>query len=306
MSSDSKTPPGSSSAETQRTTLDWAREIGAGDRVIRDLEVYLRRRRQRRVIAATSVAMLLAVVVGVWWLPRQQAVPERMATAHALVLKPETRTLPDGSIVELKAGATIVTDFSGPLRRVTVQQGEAHFQVAKDAGRAFVVTAGGVEFRAVGTAFSVELGGREVALLVTEGRVAVEQARPQAESTAAHPTAVTMLATVDAGKRAVIELAPAQASVAPQVTSVPAEELNSRLAWRVPRLELVDTPLAEAVVLFNRYNTEQLVLDEPALGQLRLSGVLRADNLEALLRLLNGEFDLRAEKQGNEIRLRRQ
>ena len=52
-------------------------------------------------------------------------------------------------------------------------RGEAHFVVAADASRPFVVSAGAVSVRAVGTEFVVRYSAREIGVLVTEGRVAV-------------------------------------------------------------------------------------------------------------------------------------
>jgi len=87
----------------------------------------------------------------------------------------EKRALPDGSVVELKDGSRIDVEYAPELRRVRLH-GEAHFVVAKDATRPFVVEAGGVAVRAVGTAFNVRLEGGTVDVLVTEGRVQVEAA----------------------------------------------------------------------------------------------------------------------------------
>ena len=70
-------------------------------------------------------------------------------------------------------GSLISLDFGWPTPAgVTYWRGEAHFQVAKNANRPFVVQAGAVEFRAVGTAFDVQLGATQVQMIVTEGRVA--------------------------------------------------------------------------------------------------------------------------------------
>src|SRR5437660_1453063 len=74
--------------------------------------------------------------------------------SSAVVLRPEKQILADGSVVELKSGAEIAVDFTGAYRRVALKRGEAHFQVAHQS-RPFVVTAGPIEFRAVGTAFAV-------------------------------------------------------------------------------------------------------------------------------------------------------
>jgi transmembrane sensor len=56
-------------------------------------------------------------------------------------------------------------------REIEIAQGEAWFDVAKDASRPFIVTAGKVRARAVGTAFSVRRRETGVEVLVTEGVV---------------------------------------------------------------------------------------------------------------------------------------
>src|SRR6185312_8533669 len=100
-----------------------------------------------------------------------------VARADSIVIsQPERKTLVDGSVVELRDTAEIAVDYAGPLRRVTLRRGEALFQVAKNPARPFVVKAGGLEVRAVGTAFSVQIDGAAVDVLVTEGRVSVNQA----------------------------------------------------------------------------------------------------------------------------------
>ncbi|MGH7956064.1 MAG: iron-containing alcohol dehydrogenase, partial [Opitutaceae bacterium] len=77
-----------------------------------------------------------------------------------------------GSVVELNVDADILVDFSPVRRAVRLVRGEAHFTVATDAARPFVVSAGGVEVRAVGTGFAVHFAPQEIAVLVTEGQVA--------------------------------------------------------------------------------------------------------------------------------------
>ena len=95
------------------------------------------------------------------------------------------------------------------------------------------------------------------------------------------------------------------APLATQVTTLDARAVAERLAWRVPRLEFSGTPLAQAIPLFNRHAGVRLVLDDAALGTLELSGVVRADNTDSLLRLLEGEFGITAEKRGEDVLLRK-
>lgn len=87
-----------------------------------------------------------------------------------------TLALADGSRVYMNAETRITfpVDFRGVERRVRLE-GEAYFEVAKDASKPFVVETGDVEVRVLGTEFNVRAykGEREVAATLVEGRVAV-------------------------------------------------------------------------------------------------------------------------------------
>lgn len=285
-----------SRAETGLDALRWAVSRGAAARVVERVRTRQRRRRQLR-LGALAAGLLVLAGIGPWLAWRPAAVAARDAARSTVVVAPETQLLPDGSRVQLKAGARIEVDYSPERRRVALGASEAHFEVTKDPARPFVVVAGGVAIRAVGTAFSVQVGPEAVDVLVTEGRVAVETAADAAVA----PAGARVI--VDAGNRLVVALAPGGADV--PVLPVSAPEQDERLAWRVPRLEFSGTRLAEAVDLFNRYASERLVLD-PALGHLQVSGTLRADDTGSLLLLLRNEFGIEETRlPSGEIRLHR-
>jgi transmembrane sensor len=281
---------------------------GAAERVVANLRGRARQRWRRRIAlsGAGAAAVIAIAAVFVWW-PRT-ATPSSVAAtsvASTVVSTPERRVLSDGSVVELKTGAEIAVDYAAGARRITLRRGEALFEVMPDAARPFIVTVGGVEVRAVGTAFTVEHSDSQVAVLVTKGRVAVSKTHAAAVAlpSGGNPIAPRTLAMLDAGHRAVIDVA-AGAETA-QVTTVSADEQYARLAWRVPRLEFSGTPLRDAVAMFNRYGPRQLVLDAE-LGSLQLSGALRADDTDSLVLLLKNEFGIIAEPRGeHEIVLRR-
>lgn len=71
-------------------------------------------------------------------------------------------------------------------------------------------------------------------------------------------------------------------------------------------MEFSATPLSEAVLLLNRYSTVRLSLADDSLAVLRISGLVRADNADALVRLLVANYEVAAVPQGeHEIILRR-
>jgi transmembrane sensor len=250
------------------------------------------RRRQRRITIGSATAAALATAAVFVFVVR----PFSMGAAHASagetaqsvrVSLPERRQLADGSVVELKAGAQIVVHFSATQRDVRLVQGEALFTVAKNAARPFVVATGLAKVRAVGTAFAVGLRPQAVAVLVTEGTVAVERATSAAQASL----------PVSSGNALVVpnSISP---DVPLRVEAVTADEIERRLAWRAPRLELSNTTVADIVGAFNRENRIQLAIADPKLAGLRLSGVFRADRPEDFIRLLESHYGVRVEQRG--------
>ncbi len=201
------------------------------------------------------------------------------------------QVLDDGTLVELNRGAQLTVAFTAAERRVQLTYGEALFTVAKNPARPFVVEAGGITVRALGTAFNVRLGPAEVDVLVTEGRVQLD--RPAA------PLAAPPL--VVAGQRAVVPLA----DHAPVTTAVSRAEIDRLLAWQPKLLEFVSTPLTEVAAEFNRRNRVQLVVADPALAALPIGASFRSDNVDGFVRLLEASFGVRVERHDTTITLRR-
>jgi transmembrane sensor len=277
---------GSTPPVTRIDPLDWIGESGAQPDILVAMDRQLKQRRRRRIRTAIGTAAALLVAALIWQAPWTSSVSD--GTPSAVVRVPEKQVLPDGSIVELKEGAAIKVAFSDAFRRVELLKGEAHFQVTKNPAVPFVVAVGSVEIRAIGTAFAVDRRQTQVEVLVTEGKVAVDQVNDPATANPATgilPRAET-IATMTVGDRTVVELTAVAAAPAPQVEALQATEVKELLAWRVPRLEFSGTPLGEAVPMINRYSKVHLVLGDSSLESVRLSGVLRADNIETLRELL--------------------
>lgn len=285
-------------------------ETGEGANLAREVRVRVARRRRVRMGAVLAVASALVVAGLVLRRSLRPTVPfASPIAATAVVLLPETRVLPDGSTVELKPGADLALEFTRHARRISLRRGEAHFQVTKDPDRLFVVAAAGVEVRAIGTAFAVEMDQAAVAVLVTEGRVAVDRTagpargRATSEVVVPEPAQPRTLGTVDAGNRLVVEIG--SSAAAPTIVPISAQEAAERLGWRAPRLEFTGARLAEAVALINRHNKVQLEIDDPAIADLEVSGFFRSDNMAAFLHLLERGLGVTSHPRGDTVGLRK-
>ncbi len=303
MRSEADANPGTSlpAPEGEGTLFDWPKNTGRREAVLHAMELSLARRRRRRRQAQSLAALVLVLGVGLLWRAVFHGHAPVSPGASPLVSTPVRQTLADGSTAELREGAEISVEYGPDVRLVKILRGEVYFDVVKETSRNFVVRAAGVEVQAVGTEFAVGVGQTSVEVLVTQGRVAI---RPASDATvhdrAASPSAVL----VDAGYRLTTPLFDAQNAGSAEPLSP--GKIDERLTWRIPRLQFSGTPLHEAVEVINRHSGIQLTLADADLGAVRLSGSIRADNVDALLALLEADHAVEANYTGErQILLRR-
>jgi transmembrane sensor len=249
--------------------------------VERSLAAAARRRRRRRygfAVGTLAAAAALALAVLGW---RRETERFEPAASGLVAAGPRELALADGSVVQLKAGSEVVEEFDAGERRVRLTRGEAHFSVVKEPSRPFVVVAGALHVRAVGTAFNVNLRPAGIEVLVTEGRVQLATAQDSAAP------------LVEAGQRAVLAT---DADVPVIAVSRPApEEIVRALAWQETLVPLGGATLAEVAQEFERRFGARMVLADPELAGLRAGGRLRGDNAQSFAKLLATTFDLKVE-----------
>jgi transmembrane sensor len=252
-----------------------------------------------RSVWAAGLAAALVVMTAAWWFGSGRGPSNEHYLTAATVR--QGVALRDGSIVDLNTSSEVRVDLGARERRVTLAAGEAHFAVAPDPARPFIVKAAGVVVRAVGTAFSVRVGEAGVDVLVTEGRVEVAREAPAAAAPPAPPVERPQLV---AGERASIPRAEAAAPA--KIEAVSAEALRVATSWHSVVIAFSDLPLRAVVAQFNRRNAVQLVLADAELGARRIGGTFAIDQVEAFVRLLEQDGDVVAERRGpREIVLRR-
>ncbi|MBI5381597.1 MAG: FecR domain-containing protein [Opitutae bacterium] len=275
--------------------LKRARGIGVGYAVVTQLSARQHRRRQRRLVAAAAAVVLFSAVG--WWAKGSLWPAAQPALAVANAFEP-IRRLTDGSMVELNTGAEIAVRYDKHVRRVELVRGEALFRVEKDPGRPFIVRAGEIEVRAVGTAFNVRIQSSAVEVLVTEGKVGVDDTKRNQSLLPQTPTAAAPV--LEAGQRLVVA-APADAGAAPsvQIAPVAAAEIAQSLAWRQPRLEFDGVTLAQAAHEMNRENQLQIVVADPTLQALHVSGTFLRNDPRTFARLMAASLGLKVEARGD-------
>lgn len=252
-------------------------------------EATRRRRFWRRGLSlgALAAAAAVAIVVRVAWQGHTTPAPaSASATPSSLATHPRLLTLGDGTTAYLNASSEIVEQFTPAERRVLLTRGEAFFTVTKDAARPFVVAAGGLRVRAVGTAFNVNLTADQVEVLVTEGKVQLAttpEIAGEPKPTSSPPP------LLEAGQRAVVADAPPGRSLTQSaivITQVDPSSMARALAWQDDLIRLGGATLAQIVTEFQRRSGNRVLLADPALAQMRIGGRFRADDVEGFANIL--------------------
>ena len=226
-----------------------------------------------------AAAAVIAAVGGASWLLYKGNEIQTLATAvgqHRNVL------LSDGTTVTLNTNTIVETNFRRDTRQIYLRKGEAHFEVAQDRSRPFLVHAGDAVVRAIGTEFEVRLrADKHVDVLVNEGRVEVEPDAPtlQPRLAGTHPTTlpVVTVRAVSAGE----QLSTATTNYA--VIPISAEQLSSVLAWRDGAVVFDSAPLSEAITEIQRYTDARIVISDPTIGTLPVGGRFKTDDLQGFL-----------------------
>jgi transmembrane sensor len=268
-------------------------------------------RRQRSMVAMglTGVAALAIVVFGTLALAGRAPStlfsdtqplpnPNVSRTYITAVGGHQEVTLLDHSKITLNTGTRMTVAYSQRSRDVSLDYGEASFDVAPDAARPFNVHAGKRDFQVLGTRFNVRvLTPENVELTVTEGEVKVLYAPPQWPETPAKrrenlsygETTLTALET------ALVE--PGYQSVRPLVGN----EIEARLAWQRGMLVFDGAPLEDVLAEVDRYTMTKFVLADKTLANVQIAGTFRTGDVEGLLRELRDKYhvDSRRNAQGH-------
>lgn len=216
--------------------------------------------------------------------------------------------LADRSRVWMNSGSRLRVSFDHQQRRVDLLHGEAYFEVAKNASLPFVVSAGGRYVTALGTSFEVRHEPDRTAVMLVEGKVAVsassdlsinvpvlEQAI-RAKQAAHSPVTGNGPWILDPGERLTLN------SGAPPVIDAP--DSDAVLAWRDGKVVLNDTPILDAVAEMNRYDKMTIVVDDPGMAALTISGLYRAGDNEGFAKSIAKIYQLDVESRDNQLRLR--
>jgi transmembrane sensor len=193
----------------------------------------------------------------------------------------ETRVvaLEDGSRVMLDTSSRLRVVFTAATRDVELLNGQAHFQVAKDAHRPFRVRTRSAEVVAVGTTFEVAALATRTTVTLIEGRVNV---RTIAGTAQVQPRVEALTPGQQLGINGDGELLEKKVVKIENVT-----------AWQRGTIVLDDMSVREALAAINRYSTTRIVILGEPLQSRRVSAVFRIGDVETEAGALQRYFGLK-------------
>jgi transmembrane sensor len=239
-------------------------------------------------VAAMAATLLVIAAAGLYFAP---GVGRRAPTTAPAIQYASARgevkqiRLPDGGGMTLDADSAAVVQFSANRRSVQLTRGRAFFTVAHDASRPFAVVALDRRVVAVGTRFDVNLAAGALTVTLEEGRLKVASV-----DRAAAPV------MLEAGQQLV------ERSGRDIVRTLGERTVNT-IAWRTGLLSFDDQPLAEAAAVMNRYSRDRIIVVDPAVAALRVSGQFHAGEGDRFARTLAELYGLKLVRRGNEIKL---
>ena len=247
----------------------------------------------KALVAASIAAVVLLGAAGGWryWSGREQPAASQVASASATLPRLATRvgerralTLSDGTRLDLDSDTRIDVAFNDKARRLILLKGRAYIQVGHDAARPFSVDAGDQTIVDRGTAFAVRFEPGTIAVMLAQGSVAIgaQGAAPDHE--------------LKPGQRLVLQ--------AGRPDRVEPFDLATAFAWRDGFVEFSDTPLADAVAEMNRYGGSKMVIVDPRVRALKVSGRFKLGEPERFLRTVSLLLPVRAVRVGDTIEIR--
>lgn len=239
----------------------------------------------RRFAAAAVVLLVAATSLFLFFRPAPINDQGQMIAYSAPPGETREIILPDGSRMTLDAASTVTGRFGPAERTLRLERGRALFEVEPDTARPFAVTAATRRVVAVGTRFEVDLAGGALRVTLLHGRVRVEPA---------------------GGGGTPVLLEPGQQflerSGATSVRTVEAAD-DAVTGWRQGLIDLDDTPLDEAAAMINRHSRAQIVIRDPRVGGMRISGRFRAGDADRFARTVAEVYPVRPVRNGDRIEL---
>lgn len=196
--------------------------------------------------------------------------------------------LSDGSKVFINSMSKLIfpVQFSGDKREITLEEGEAYFEVSKNKSKPFIVTVKGVQVEVLGTSFNIKAYQEDAYSYTTlvEGKV--------------------KLSTNDQSSKPCF-LEPNQQAVFDPFTSgliVHKVDAIQEMQWVTGKYSFTNQSLDEIMKTLSRWYDFNYQYEDKALKQIRFEGGLnRYESIDPILDIISKTGKVHVEVEGKEI-----
>lgn len=245
--------------------------------------------------AASAAAALVVLALFAGFDPQQlfKGEEKRYAT---VIGEQRSVILDDGSTILIDSASAVRTRVDGSGRHAVVERGQVQFQIVHDPKRPFEVEVGSAKIHDIGTLFQTRLDDDRVLVTLIEGAVSVSSSDAVDVGSSTAPGGRTLTPgqqlSVDSGGR---------------LGSVRNIDLKLAHAWTEGELIFEQRPLGELLKEMNRYTRTRILLFDPALQSIPVSGVFHQGDQQSLLLALQAGWSLQAKRNAeNDIVLYRE
>ena len=252
-------------------------------------------------------AAVFVCAYGLFWLTQsilfkktttpKMAVKEQITKVEAPYGSKSRVVLPDGSVVNLNSGSSLMYSSSGfdSIHRSVSLTGEGFFSVTKDAERPFYVNTPGIKLKVLGTTFNVKAypdENTEETTLVS-GKVKIYASSDKTESgkpiilkpdqiaiynkteNSFHYTKKTDLSSNEIVK---VELN--------TVSSLPSSKTDQIISWKDNKLIFDNEPFGNLLIRIERWYDVKITVNYQELNKARFTGKFDKETLEQVLNAL--------------------
>ena len=265
-------------------------------------------------IAAVSIGI---IATAVWWFTQSSTTAVAAAQKNEIVAAKGARSsieLPDGSHVWLNSDSKLIYDakFNDSIREVTLE-GEAYFNVVKNAGRPFIVHTSGIDVQVLGTAFNVKSYPQERTIEATliHGSIQVlNKKEPKSPKVILRPHEKLVFNKEQhafaAGGQQEQEKAPAAKTSDMSISALPKNIPDTSLietSWVYNKLLFDGDTFRELAVKMERWFNVKISFKDEKVANYRLRGVFENENIEEALQALKTIVSFNYKLTNNEIQI---
>ena len=295
--------------EYQREFLESAHLLGGLDVLVNDEDILslldepeitepARTRRWPVLAMAATVLIALGVVFIGQDSETAIGIEDRFVTR---VGEQKSIEISDGSHLTLNTNTRLLVSVGEDRRHVTLEQGEAYFDVASDPARPFTVDVGDRMVMVLGTAFNIYRESEKVTLAVSEGVVAfgVDDAQSLTDLDLSEDVPAKLAGGVnyriEAG--AVLEYDVPSG----ELLAYRPKDVGDLSVWKSGMIRFDEQPLVDVVRELNRYSGKQIVIEDRAIESLNIYATVKLNAIDRALTGLEYSLPIKVEKSFDRI-----